>query len=136
MNDLKHLIMERTPERDLWPGIEARLAPRRRWQPQRWMAAAACVMALLAGILGVERSGRLAAGDESASMITAAVSAQQVERGGMRGLVRAHLRMVEGSQREIRRALKAEPDADYLTRLLAASEQQRRALRRLLSQPV
>jgi len=51
---LRGLPRERQPARDLWPGIEARLAPRSATRPSRWRMpaiAAALVTAFLAGII-------------------------------------------------------------------------------------
>lgn len=59
---LKGLSMEREPEHDLWPAIQARIQapaapqrvapPRRRWLP---LAAAAAVTAVIAGLIGVRQ---------------------------------------------------------------------------------
>ena len=137
---LERLRLERAPERDLWPGIESRLARRGRFAPPQWLAAAACAVLALTAMLnfGLHQNPL----DEAQSALPAVASTlpnpQRVlprapMRSEMRGLLRANLHVVEGAQKQIRQAMAYDPDSQLLARMLERSALQQRDLRDLLA---
>lgn len=126
INALERLPRRRVPERDLWPGIHSRLAPRRR---SRWalveLALAASLVAGLAGMftLGLRDAG-LAPG--------AVAVAPRVLTDDSRAIVQANLSMVEQAQRQLQQALKQDPESTSLRSLLQSAEYRQRALRAML----
>lgn len=122
---LDRLARSRAPQRDLWPGIEPRLARRRRspWALAQFALAASLVAGLAAvftlslGTLGTapgEFAAPLALSDDS------------------RAIVQSHLSIVRGAERELRQALRQDPDSTTLRSLLASTENRQRALSALL----
>ena len=133
---LAQLKLERTPERDLWPGIETRLVRRGRLAPPPWLAAAACAVLALSAMLqfGLRQNPL----EEAQTALPVEVSAQAVlPRAPMhtevRGLLRANLHLVEGAEKQIRQAMAYDPDSQLLARMLARSREQRQDLRQLLA---
>lgn len=184
---LQELARERLPQRDLWSGIEPRLAPRRR-RSTPWvygLAASVCI-ATVAGLLLrrpesppeqaepvlVAAAGGSANGggwsqppdaeadrmprpmrtvrSESWDDLPAGADADQglvsvgyrpyargaarpVRSGGhQRTLVRANLKMIAQAERELRRALREDPESESLRDLLSAAESQRESLQDLI----
>ena len=128
INALERMPRRRTPERDLWPQIEARLAPRRR---SRWpliqLALAASLVGGLAAMFTLSLSrAPVAGGDEPIA------SAELPLPKHSRAIVEANLSMVEHAQHELRDALKHSPDSPGLQSMLANAEHRERALRALL----
>ena len=187
--DLQELARERLPERDLWSGIETRLAPRRR-RSTPWvygLAASVCIATVAGLLLRRPEAGSApaepvlvaSAADESANgggwsqppetdtgrlpkpMRTvrseswddlptgsdgdqglvsvgyrpyARGAARPVRSGGhQRTLVRANLKMIAQAERELRRALREDPESESLQDLLSAAESQRESLQGLIS---
>ncbi|HVT35036.1 MAG TPA: hypothetical protein VHE37_05610 [Nevskiaceae bacterium] len=137
---LDRLPLRRAPESDLWPGIQARLKPRRQFSAPPWLAAAACAVLALAVML---RYGLHDDVPEAQSALPQVASTQLPQpraplhaqmRAEVRGLVRANLQVVDGADRQIRQAMNYEPDSPLLQRLLARNQEQRRGLRQLLDQ--
>jgi hypothetical protein len=185
---LQELARERLPQRDLWPGIESRLAPRRR-RSTPWvygLAASVCI-ATVAGLLlrrpeatpaaaepvlvasaaGETANGggwsqppetdtaRLpkpmrtvrseswddlpeAGGDEGLVSVGyrpyARGAARPVRSGGhQRTLMRANLKLISQAERELRRALREDPESESLRDLLSAAQSQRQSLQGLIS---
>lgn len=185
---LQELARERLPQRELWPGIESRLAPRRR-RSTPWiygLAASVCI-ATVAGLLlrrpeatsaaaepvlvasaagesanggGWSQppetdAGRLpkpmrtvrseswddlpeAGGDEGFVSVGyrpyARGAARPVRSGGhQRTLMRANLKLINQAERELRRALREDPESESLRDLLDAAQSQRQSLQGLIS---
>ncbi|HUP90875.1 MAG TPA: hypothetical protein VM074_01400 [Solimonas sp.] len=128
------------PERDLWPGIAARLPQRR---PRAVTFARYAVAAMLVLGLGLALVSRVQQQLAPAVPAVAAVQAPgaavvaQAEgepmRGENRALVKANLQIVTGAEQQLRLALETDPDSASLRRLLASTLAQRQDLRRLLS---
>lgn len=141
---LRQLPMRRAPASDLWPGIEARLKPRRRVQPTRYLAAAACVLAVLGGAVGLNLRGTTAPAPQGATQVADATPASGTtvrvkprrvpSAADTRGLLRANLRVIEASDRQIRAAQKYDPDSSYLASLLETNRKQQHKLREMLEQ--
>jgi hypothetical protein len=135
--------LDRAPERDLWPGIEARLVRRGfSWrQAMPYAAAAVIVIGMSVHLLfGVSvQSPSLPTSVPLAQVASAAPStflAPMREHEPNRVLVKANLKIVDDAERQLENALRSAPDADYLKRLVESTREQRRDLRRLLSRPV
>jgi hypothetical protein len=135
INTLERLPRSRSPERDLWPGIEARLAPRRaRASPWRFALASGLVAGLAAlATLGLRDAAPPA--DHAVAAAPApgptAVAALPLGADG-RAIVRANLNMVRDAERQLRRALEDDPDSDALRSLLRSAEQRQRSLSAML----
>ena len=182
---LQDLARERLPERDLWSGIESRLAPRpRRSTPWIYGLAASVCIATVAGLLlrrpdaapepqPVEVAALSAAGEAAWGTPAEPVAtrmprpmrtlrneslseppepgaddglvsvgyrpygrgaARPVRSGGhQRTLMRANLKMINQAERELRRALREDPESESLKNLLSAAESQRESLQGLIS---
>lgn len=153
---LSRLDLGREPSRDLWAGIEPKLAPRRA-TAFRPYAAAACLVAGLGAMIGivvlqspparhvafapaasVVASSAPATTAQTAASASATSEARHAARiaGGdpTRTLVKANLKIVADAEKEIRRALDADPNSAYLQNLLASAREQRRALRERMAQ--
>ena len=137
---LNQLRMERAPERDLWPGIDARLKRRNAYAPPQWLAAAACAVLALTAMLNFGPHQNPL--DEALSALPAVASSAPATqrvlprapmRSEMRGLLRANLHVVEGAQKQIRQAMAYDPDSQLLARMLERSNLQQRDLRELLA---
>jgi hypothetical protein len=126
INALERIPRHRTPERDLWPGIAARLAPRRR---SRYalvqFALAASLVAGLAAVfaLHIDRVG-------TAPVTVAALDLPMTTDS--RAIVKANLGLVRQAERQVRQALEQDPDSPTLRSLLASAQNQQRALTALL----
>ena len=137
---LRELPMRRMPSSDLWPGIEARLKPRRRANPGRYLAAAACVLAALGGLIGFNLGGTTVATPTPVEAPAQQLAAVRVtprrvpSEADTRGLIRTNLRVIETTDRQIRAALKYDPDSTYLSALLETNRKQRHKLREMLAQ--
>jgi len=118
---LERIAMRRMPERDLWPGIDARLQPRRRaaWLP---LALAASIAAL--SLLTLTRLGAPVpvAGPEVPLPLTA----------DARAIIKAEISMTRGAEARLRQALRHDPDSRALNTLLADVEQRQRTLHAML----
>jgi hypothetical protein len=139
--------LEREPEADLWPQIAERLqtgsrlpfdattAARRR-RRSLLLALAASVVAVIGTMLGLlalqpRESLPTTAAAPAAAPLPSALLAADV-RGENRGLLKANLKLVGNAEDELRRALRDDPDALYLQRLLAAAEHRQCELQKLL----
>lgn len=132
--------LDRAPERDLWPGISARLPQRRRrtWDYVRYAAAASLLLVVGAAlVLRLQQAGP--APLPAAEVALAAPAAATAGFGSApvqnedRALVRANLQIVDSAEQQLRHALEQDPGSESLKRLLDATQSQRRDLRRLLS---
>ena len=128
IDGLDRLARTRAPSRDLWPGIQARLARRRRsrygWGP---FARAASLGAGLAAVftlaLGPAGTGARPGAIEAAALPLPTHS---------RAIVEAHLSIVRQAERELRRALEDDPGSATLRSLIASTENRQRELTALL----
>jgi len=135
---LRDLRVDVEPGRDLWAGIEARIAPRparKRVSSNAWMSmAAAASVAVVIG-LGVLRPmppGEIAVPATQGTFSLA--PAPNLEAApGSRALVKANLQMSRNSEAQIRKAMEQDPDSASLRRLLNSAEARSDELRRLLA---
>jgi hypothetical protein len=154
---IEMLRAPQAPQRDLWPDIEARLAPgvspivrRSRWRQSVWLAAAGFTgTALLAAAILSQRphrdvdSASVAALRASAEVAAATLPAQDaaIQPVAMvrpvhpesRALVKANLKLVNSAEVQVRKAMQSDPDAAYLQSLLATAHQQKKSLQVALS---
>ena len=123
---LDRLARSRAPSRDLWPGIAGRLRPRRRpFYPLAQFALAASLVAGLATVFALNLHAPGAAPGMAAM-------AQLPLTHDSRAIVEANLSIVRTSERQLRQALKQNPDSPTLRSLLASTENRQRALSALL----
>lgn len=120
---LDRLARTRAPQRDLWPGISARLKARRR---SRYglvqFALAASLVAGLAAVFTLSlQPGGPGLADEAMPL-----------SHDTRAIVEANLSIVRQTERQIRQALEQDPDSATLRSLLASTENRQRALSALL----
>lgn len=138
INTLERLPRRRSPERDLWPGIEARLAPRRRAShyPLLQFALAASLVAGLAAVmaLGLRDAALAPAGTAAATAVPAAGNgpALRAQTFDSEAIVQANLSLVEQAERQLRQALQQDPESTTLRSLLRSAEQRQRTLRAML----
>ena len=121
------------PQRDLWPGIEARIAPRRKVSANAWMsmAAAACV-ATVVGLTVLRPLPPAPAATQDVAMAEMTTPDLQAVPGG-RALVKANLQLAKQSEQQIRKALAQDPDSAALHRLLLTTQTRSDELRRMLA---
>ncbi len=139
---LRGLDLSRAPEQDLWPAIEARIAPKRRGLHAGWYAAAACCIAMIGGItvLNLDREAVTAVPAAvnppvlaAADMTPTATQSQRLMRSENRALVKANLKIVADAESQLRSAIETNPDSASLQRLMLSTQQQKRDLRLLLA---
>ncbi|MDD3764866.1 MAG: hypothetical protein PHP86_16355 [Nevskiales bacterium] len=139
---LRELPLEQAPERDLWPGIAARLAPRRRHRPWGvWAMAASVVLAVVVGVLIQRAPDDVAGGAEQARIEPPAAAAVQPRVAGIvtpqpRALIKANLAIARDAERQLRHALSQDPQSESLQRLIDATQRQQAELKQQLRQVV
>ena len=126
---LERLPRRRSPERDLWPGIQSRLRPRRspvRGYPLMQFALAASLVAGLAAVmtLGLRDAGLGPTGAGAASTLALTDDS--------RAIVEANLAMVRHAERQLQQALQQDPESTSLRSLLQSAEYRQRALSAML----
>ena len=133
---LERLPRRRSPERDLWPGIQSRLRPRRslavalraavRSYPLMQFALAASLVAGLAAVmtLGLRDAGLGPTGAGAASTLALTDDS--------RAIVEANLAMVRHAERQLQQALQQDPESTSLRSLLQSAEYRQRALSAML----
>lgn len=126
LNILERIPRRRSPERDLWPGIHARLAPRRSRHAWGQFALAASLVAGFAAMVGV---GLRDAGPAAGT--TVAGAALKLNHPN-RAIVEANLSIVEQAEQQLQQALRKAPDSDSLRSLLESTQHRARDLRALL----
>ena len=140
------------PDRDLWPGIAGRLAPRRR-SPARWAAllAAAAVVAVVAGVVVMERAAKPTETRRGvvavepvqevdavfASAKTTLLEALEARRPDLApetlAVVEENLGIIDAAIVEIREAMENDPgNASLREMLVAAQEKEIGLLRRVI----
>jgi anti-sigma factor RsiW len=146
--EARALPRERTPSRDLWPGITERLETRRFGGNWTFLAAAAILVLALAGVF-LFREGRppapgvaavpvsvpaespaLAAAEEDYSRASAALLAALQDRRSSLSTetmtsVEKNLEIIDQALAEVRDALRRDPDNPELTRMLAATHRKK-----------
>jgi hypothetical protein len=123
---LERLPRRRAPERDLWPGIEARLKPRRSHYPVMQYALAASLVAGLAAVFATSLR------EAAIAPVEVAAAAPPQLTDDSRAIVEANLSMVRTAERQLRQALRQDPDSTALRSLLASAQNRQLALRALL----
>lgn len=122
---LERLWRERSPSQDLWPGIAARLKPRRRYAP--WAGLAIAASLTLAVIVPLRMQTEPALVPSSSAASAEAGQPQQAR------YFAAQLKVVYGAEAELRAALKQQPHSAGLHRLLESTRQRQRELHRLIT---
>ncbi len=131
---LSDLSMHAQPARDLWPGINARIAVRRQRNRNLFLAAAACTLIAFSALLSL----RVAEAPAPAKALLVAppeLAAMTLPRADLRrnrALVKANLRITQSAESEVRKAMRQAPDDPSLQRLLDSTRAQRRELHDLL----
>jgi hypothetical protein len=127
------------PPRDLWPGIERRLAPRRRVLP-RWLPLAAALALVLLGGSVVRRLLRVPVPEPTPVAATAPSDAAEAAllaslEGGTTSLapetiatLRRNLAIIDTALAESRRALAADPGDGDVQALVQFVQRQRTSL--------
>jgi hypothetical protein len=129
---LERLARTRAPQRDLWPGIQSRLRPRRSRYALGQLALAASLVAGLAVTftLALRDVGRGLPTYDAASIDP--VGRQSFAAADLtddsRAIVKANLNMVRQAERQLRKALREDPDSPTLRSLLASTETRQREL--------
>lgn len=127
---LDRLTRARAPDRDLWPGIQARLRPRRSRYGLVQFALAASLVAGLASVFTITLR------DLGKGLPTYDVGRHSYAAGQMtddsRAIVEANLSLVRQAERQLRQALRQQPDSPALRSLLASAENRQRALSAML----
>lgn len=130
---LGQLARRQRPQRDLWPGIESRLRPRRSRYPLAQFALAASLVAGLAGVFSLQLGRAPLPGAASgAGPAPLTMTAVAPLRHDSRAIVRANLAIVRQAEFQLRKALSQDPDSAALRELLASTENRGRGLRALL----
>ena len=136
INTLERLPRRRTPERDLWPGIEARLTPRHRASRYAWVqfALAASLVAGLAAVmaLGLRDASLAPVGAATTAGAANGAPALHARTFDTQAIVQANLSLVEQAERELKQALRQNPESTTLRSLLLSAEQRQRTLRAML----
>ena len=122
---LDRLARSAAPARDLWPGIRARLKPRRSRYPYFQLALAASLVAGLASVFALT----LRAGPEAGGAFTTAAMPLASDS---RAIVVANLSIVVDAEQQLRRALKKHPDSEPLRSLLESTQHRAHDLRAML----
>jgi hypothetical protein len=120
------LVREQKPSRDLWPGIQARLAVRRR--SRYGLVQVALAASLVAGLAAMFTLSLGRLGPTTGALPVAAAPLSDDSRA----IVEANLSIVKHAERELRRAIEQNPDSPTLRSLLASTENRQRALTALL----
>lgn len=119
---LAELRRDVRPERDLWPGIHARLKPRRAPLPL-WTGGALAASLLLAVALPLRQVPMSVSAPAAALATPAYLPADYLH---------AQMKVVEGAEQELLRALQINPRSESLHRLLESSRAREHALRQQL----
>lgn len=126
MSELRGLRLDREPERDLWPGVERRIAPRRRTP---WLGYALAASIVAAVVVGTWR--------ESPPQVPTTVAVQARTAGQVapqqQALLKANLAIVKDAENQLQHALEQDPDSESLRRLQESMQQRRGQLKSRLA---
>lgn len=131
---LRGLRLEQMPERDLWPGIEARMKAgsltRRRSALQPWMGYALAASVVAALTIGLWRQAPVPQPAPAATMV-AQVPAAPLGRvhPQQQALLKANLGIVKDAERQLQQALEQDPKSASLQRMLQSVRDQRGVLK-------
>lgn len=126
---LRGLSLDQAPERDLWPGIEARIAPRRRRLLQPWMGFAMAASVVAALTIGLWREAPGPQPAPVATMVASAPASLGRVHPQQQALLKANLGIVKDAERQLQQALEQDPDSRSLQRMLQSVRDQRGALK-------
>lgn len=131
---LRELSMHAQPQRDLWPGIAARIAVRKRRNSRYYLAAAACTVLAFSATLTLHLRGVPGASPRAPLVAPPEFAAMTSPRSlrASRPLVKANLRLAQNAEAEIVKAMRKSPGDPSLQRLLKATREQKRELDALL----
>src|SRR5690606_23062861 len=118
---LRDLRLEREPERDLWSGIEARIAPRRRGSP--WLGALAASGLVAALALQLWPQAQPIIDPASVAALAAPLPPAREVIPQQDALLKANLAIVKDAENQLRHALELVPESAALHRLLLSVEQ-------------
>ena len=128
---LARLRRDQAPERDLWPGIEQRIAPRRRRRAAPvWLAAAASVLVVVG--LFAPRPGSEPLPVSTGAPPTIVAVARDRLPGPERALLKANLQIADHAERDLIAAIDRQPDSPELQRLLQTTRQRQQHIQALL----
>lgn len=124
---LSRLRRDIAPARELWPGIQARLKPRRaaRSGLPPWLGFALAASLLLMVALPLRFQSQVPRAGTVAEQVPSA--AQQV------AYLSGQLKVIQGAEDELLFALQQKPQSPVLRRLLESTRQRQRDLRRLVT---
>ncbi len=137
---LRQLPREIEPPRDLWPGIAARIQPRRAGHSRRWLAGLALAASLLLAVglaWRLQRPASAPAEDGEAVIVAAQARAindeyeaalRQFDGAPMAPEYNDSLRSLDHSLVEIHRAIAADPGSVFLLEQLQKTYSHRLAL--------
>ncbi|MDB5978537.1 MAG: hypothetical protein JWR07_5297 [Nevskia sp.] len=135
------------PQRDLWTGIDSRIRVQRvRQQRAPWLAAvgiAASLVLVLTASIGLQGLR----GNHQSPLLHAPanlpVAASAVDNSLLpatnrmhpetRALVKANLKIVDSAENQLKRAIAADPESEYLKSLLTTTRQQKEQLHVVLA---
>lgn len=126
--DLRTLRRDCLPARDLWPGIEPRLAPRRRRPDWRPMAGGFALAASVVAAITLRMVSLPEPVEERMSAVQWA-ALPPVVRVQDRALLKANLAIVDDARSQLESALQQQPDSAALRRLLVATQARERQLK-------
>jgi hypothetical protein len=134
------------PQRDLWTGIDSRIRVQRvRQQRAPWLAAvgiAASLVLVLTASIGLQglrghQSSVLHAPANLPVVASAADNSLLPATNRMhpetRALVKANLKIVDSAENQLKRAIAADPESEYLKSLLTTTRQQKEQLHVVLA---
>jgi hypothetical protein len=136
LDALRGLSLAREPEHDLWPGIAARIAPRRRRPLWPWLGALAA-SGLVAAVVLQTWTPLQPEPEPSTQALVAAAEPLPERRRVMpqqQALLKANLAIVKDAESQLRHALEQDPDSAALRRLLDSMQQRRGDLGQRLAQ--
>lgn len=131
---LRGLRLEQMPERDLWPGIEARLqaisGSRRRSAPQPWLGYALAASVVAALTIGLWREAPVPLPAPTATMVAQVPAAPPGRvHPQQQALLKANLGIVKDAERQLQQALEQNPESASLRRMLQSVRDQRGVLK-------
>lgn len=137
--DLRQLPMSRAPQHDLWPAIEAQLAPRRRrgFMPMAMAASLLLSIGVITGLMLSNGTPIPGAGElpttthaflEPGDDRRIALPKDRIDTA----MIKANLQIAQIAERQLLDALAQDPDARSLQNLLTSTRQQQATLQAML----